>query len=95
VIPPRGSWRTPTLGVVLGVTGIGVDNITFADRRGYWVVAPVALVLMAMAGVIACVRLTKTGWRARILWAILLLALLLQICDTVLRRIPALLGLRL
>ena len=93
-MPARSVWATLSLGVPLGITGVLLNNITFADRRAYWLAVPVAVVLMAAAIVLLCLRLIKAGWPARLLSAILLVVLLQQLGDALVRRLPALLGLR-
>ena len=88
----RSVWATLPLGIALGIAGVLLNNITFADPRVYWFAVPVAVALIAVALVILCVRLTRVGWPARVVSAVLLLALLQQLGDAALRRLPALLG---
>jgi hypothetical protein len=85
------SGRPAALAVVitLGVLGIILDNVTFADGRVYTWAVPIADALMAASAVLGVRSFRLAGGPTRIVLVTLFLAFVWYWADDVARRLPS------
>jgi hypothetical protein len=75
--------------ITLGVLGIILDNVTFADGRVYTWAVPIADALMAASAVLGARSFRLAGGTTRIVLVTFFLAFVWYWADDVARRLPA------